>query len=152
MNNKSKDHISIYMFRNYFATLLVAFISMMISLLQFYQCSYVEALQRLFFYDTYTILYFILLWLCDYIIFEISKIVYDIYEEKVTFIPCIVLLVFSIVIFYVPIFYLFQYNLCFLFVLISIRMIKEMWKRTPELFSFLRPLINKIKRPESGLK
>ena len=32
-------------------------------------------------------------------------------------------------------------------------MIKEMWKRTPELFTWTHKLLNKIKkRPESGLK
>lgn len=145
--NKSKDRISLYMFRNMIATFFVAFIAMMISLSQFYHCDISQCLQRLFFYDMYTLLYFVLLWLFNYLFFEISKILYDLYEEKITFIPCIVLVVLSIVVYYVPIRDLFQYNISFLFLLITVRMIKEMWKRTPELLTWL-----KKKRPESGLK
>ena len=89
----------------------------------------------------------------DYLIFEISKIIYDIYEEKVTFLPCIALLVLCGVIFFIPILDLFQYNLCILFLLICLRMVKEMWKRTPELFKWAHRLVDqRKKRPESGLK
>ena len=148
-----KDLMTIYMFRNALATLLGALLAYIISFMQFYQCSLAQALQRLLIYDIYTTLYFVLTWVFDYIVFEMSKILYDIYEEKVTFVPCIILIIISVVIFLVPILDLFQYNLCFLFVLISLRMIKEMWKRTPELFTWTHKLLNKIKkRPESGLK
>lgn len=144
---KSKDRISLYMFRNMIATFFVAFVSMELSLMNFYHCDIAQCLQRLFFYDIYTLLYFVLLWLSDYLFFEISKILYDLYEEKITFIPCIVLVILSIVVYFLPLRDLFQYNISFLFILIIVRMIKEMWKRTPELFVWL-----KKKRPESGLK
>lgn len=148
-----KDLITIYMFRNAFATLFAALLAFIVSIMQFYQCSLAQALQRLLVYDIYTTLYFILIWVFDYIVFEMSKILYDIYEERVTFVPCLILIVLSIIIFFVPILDLFQYNLCFLFVLICLRMIKEMWKRTPELFHWTHLLLAKIKkRPETGLK
>lgn len=134
--NKPKDHVSLYMLRNYFATLCIAFIAMMISLIQFYQCSIVEAIQRLFIFDLYTTLYFVLLWLLDYLIFEISKILYDIYQEKISYFPCILLIIASIIVFFVPMLDMFQYDLCFLFLLITMRIIKQLWKR---------------KRPETGL-
>ena len=145
--NKSKDRISLYMFRNMIATFFVAFLAMMISLNQFYDCDVAQCLQRLFLFDVYTLLYFVLLWLFDYLFFEISKILYDLYEEKITFIPCIVLSIFIVGVYFIPMRDLFQYNVSFLFLLIILRMIKEMWKRTPELFSWI-----KKKRPDSGLK
>ncbi len=141
-----KDLIPIYMLRNIIGTLIVTFISFMISMMSYYSCDIQEALQRIFFYDMYTTFYFILLWFFDYILFEISKILYDIYEEKVTFLPCIGLVVVSIVSFFIPMIDLFQYNLSLLCLLIILRMIKEMYKRTPQLFQWLK------KRPESGLK
>lgn len=141
-----KDLIPIYMLRNIIGTLIVTFISFMISMMSYYSCDIQEALQRIFFYDMYTTFYFILLWFFDYILFEISKILYDIYEEKVTFLPCIALIVVSIVSFFIPMIDLFQYNLSLLCLLIILRMIKEMYKRTPQLFQWLK------KRPESGLK
>ena len=149
--NNSKDRISLYMFRNSLATFFITFVAMLWSFFQYYQCSLAEGLQRLFFYDIYTSLYFVLLWLCNYIIFEISKIIYDIYEEKVTFIPCVALIILSIVIFFVPILDLFKYNISLLCLLISARMVKEMWKRTPQLFYFIHKLFNKIKRPKNVL-
>ncbi|MFR6099388.1 hypothetical protein [Longibaculum muris] len=153
MSKARKDMITIYMFRNALATLFAAFASFMISLIHYYQCTFAEALQRLFVFDIYTTLYFLLIWLFDYLIFEISKIIYDIYEEKVTFLPCIALLALCGVIFFIPILDLFQYNLCILFLLICLRMVKEMWKRTPELFKWAHHLVDqRKKRPESGLK
>lgn len=129
-----KDLMTIYMFRNAFATLFVVFVSFMISLMNFYQCSLVEALQRLLIHDLYTVLYFILLWVFNYLIFEVSKILYDIYKEKVTFVPCLILMGLCILIFFLPILDLFQYNFSFLLLLIIVRMMKEMRKRTPSLF------------------
>lgn len=148
-----KDIITVYMLRNALATLFGTILAFSISFIEYYQCDIAEVIQRLFFYDIYTTLYFVVLWMFNYIVFEVSKMVYDIYEEKVTFLPCIALTLIGIIIFFVPILNLFQYNLCFLFVLIILRMIKEMWKRTPELFIHVHFLMNKIKkRPDSGLK
>lgn len=155
MNKKEikKDLMMIYMFRNAFATLLITIVSFFISIMFYYHCDITEAIKRLFAYDIYTTLYFIMLWLFNYIIFEISKILYDIYEEKVTFIPCVGLGIGGVLIWFLPILDLFQYNLCFLAILICIRMVREMWRRTPELFKIVHKCINRIKkRPESGLQ
>lgn len=133
-----KDHISIYMFRNAFATFCIALLSFVFSLMNYYHCQSTEAVQRVFIYDIYTLLYFLLVWIFNYLIFEISKISYDIYEEKVTFIPSLFLIGLSIVIFYMPVHDIFQYDVCFLSLLIVVRMVKEMWKRTPELFHWLK--------------
>ena len=81
----NKDHISVYVFRNYLVTIIVAFISMITSLMSFYQCSLLEAVRRVLLYDLYTTLYFMLIWMVDYIVFEISKILYDIYKDKIFF-------------------------------------------------------------------
>ena len=48
MSKARKDMITIYMFRNALATLFAAFASFMISLIHYYQCTFAEALQRLF--------------------------------------------------------------------------------------------------------
>ena len=144
-----KDLMSIYMFRNAFATFFITFLAFSISLMSFYETNIAEALQRLFINDIYTTLYFLLVWVFDYLVFETSKIIYDMYEEKVTFLPCIVAIILCVLIFFIPLLDLFQYNFCFLLLLICLRMIKEMYKRTPQLFKFLS---FKKKRPENGLK
>lgn len=132
-----KDLMTIYMFRNAFATFIAAFMSFMISLIEFYQCSITEALQRIYVHDIYTTTYFVLIWAMDYLIFEVSKIVYDVYRDRVTFVPCILLFILSILIYFIPILDLFQYNISFLSLLICIRMIKEMWKRKRPLRSII---------------
>lgn len=141
-----KDRIHLYMFRNLLATCMIAIASFLLSLIHFYQCEFIEAMQRLFVYDIYTTLYFLLMWLGDYLIFEISKIIYDEYEKKVTFIPCLFLMVICVLVFYLPIHELFQYNLCLLGALILLRMIKQMYKQSPELFFWKR------KKTKDGLK
>lgn len=120
-----KDKLSIYVFRNLVGTFFVAFISMFISLLNYYQCSYSEVFQRIFFYDMYTTLYFFILWLFNYLVFEISKIVYDDYQQRLTWKPCILLLVLCMLAFVLPMLDLFQYNMSFLCLLIMLRVIKQ---------------------------
>ncbi|MEG0275975.1 MAG: hypothetical protein RR630_03000 [Coprobacillus sp.] len=152
-NEIKKDLMIIYMFRNALATLVIAIASFFISIMLYYRCDISEAFKRLFVYDIYTTLYFIMLWIFDYILFEISKIAYDIYEEKVTFIPCIALGIIGVLVWFIPMLDLFKYNFSFLAILICIRMVREMWKRTPELFKMVHKFIDKIKkRPESGLE
>lgn len=146
MSNQSKDHISLYMFRNFLATLCIAFVAMVLSLMNFYQCSIIEGIQRLLIYDLYTTLYFLLLWLLNYLAFEISKIIYDIYEKKISLLFCMIWILLSIIVFFIPMLDVFQYDLCFLCLLIVIRMIKQLHKKSG--FS----LFYKIKRPDNGLK
>ena len=146
MNNQSKDQISIYIFRNFLATLCIAIVAMILSLMQFYQCSLIEGMQRLFVYDIYTTLYFLLLWLFNYLIFEISKIIYDIYEERISYISCFIFLVLGMIMFIVPILDNFQYDLFFLCLLIVLRILKQIYKKSNLCF------LNKIKKTNNGLK
>lgn len=146
MSNQSKDHISLYMFRNFLVTLCIAFVAMVLSLMNFYQCSIIEGIQRLLIYDLYTTLYFLLLWLLNYLAFEISKIIYDIYEKKISLLFCMIWILLSVIVFFIPMLDVFQYDLCFLCLLIAIRMIKQLHKKSG--FS----LFYKIKRPDNGLK
>lgn len=132
-----KDKMTLYMLRNAFSTLLIAFVSFMISLISYYECSFVEALRRLFFVNIYTTLYFLLLWLLNYMIFEISKIIFDIYENILTYKFILVLCLVAIILFFVPMLDLFQWNFIFLCLFIALRQIKQLY-------------IHK-KRPSNGL-
>ena len=77
MQTKRKDLMTIYMLRNAFSTLFIALISFIISLIAYYHCTWIEYLQRLFLVNIYNTLYFLLIWLLNYMIFEISKIIYE---------------------------------------------------------------------------
>lgn len=132
-----KDKMTLYMLRNAFSTLLIAFVSFMISLISYYECSFVEALRRLFFVNIYTTLYFLLLWLLNYMIFEISKIMFDTYENILTYKFILVLCLVAIILFFVPMLDLFQWNFIFLCLFIALRQMKQLY-------------IHK-KRPSNGL-
>ena len=95
-----KDKMTLYMLRNALSTLVIAFVSFMISLISYYECSFVEALRRLFFVNIYTTLYFLLLWLLNYMIFEISKIIFDTYENILTYKFILVLCLVAIILFF----------------------------------------------------
>ncbi len=125
-----KDRIPYYLFRNAFITFVAAFISFVISLMNYYQCHLVESIQRIFFLDIYTTLYFLLVWLMDYIIFEISKIIYDENRSIAGYKPIIVLIVIIIIIYLLPLFDLFQYNFIILCLFIILRIVKEKLKKT----------------------
>ena len=122
-------NISIYFFRNYLATFLIAYLSMIMSLVSFYQCDLLEATRRIILYDIYTVLYFILLWLVDYVVFEISKIIYDLYKDKIKHYQSILIcVIICIVVNLISMLDLFQYNITLLSLLILIRIIKELFK------------------------
>ena len=128
MTPGKKDKMTLYMLRNALSTLVIAFVSFMISLISYYECSFLEAIQRLFLVNIYTTLYFLLLWLLDYMIFEISKIIFDTYENL-----CLI----AIILFFVPMLDLFQWNFIFLCLFIALRQVKQLY-------------IHK-KRPSNGL-
>ena len=126
---KSKDRISIYVFRNYLATVIIALVSMIASIISFYQCSLPEAVRRVFLYDVFTTLYFLLIWMIDYVVFEISKILYDMYKDKVKYTYlCGICVVTGIVVLMIPMLDVFKYNFSLLALLVLARMIKVLIK------------------------
>lgn len=127
MQTKRKDLMILYMLRNAFSTLFIALISFTISLISYYHCTWIEALQRLFLVNIYTTLYFLLIWLLNYMIFEISKIIYDTYEKLLSYKLCIVLFIMAVVVFEIPMRDLFQWDFSLLFVLIALRQVKQLW-------------------------
>ena len=141
----SKDRITIYFFRNYLATVTIAIISMSASIISFYQCTLLEATRRMFLYDVYTTLYLLLLWMVNYIIFEISKILYDMYKDKVKYYySCTVCVIAGLIALCIPMLDLFQYNFSLLALLVLVRMLKELVKdkviviKRPNIWSILK--------------
>ena len=120
-----KDYVYFYMLRNAVGTLCVAFLSFVLSFTHFYQCTFIEAVERIFVYNIYTTLYFILLWVFDYLVFELTKIIYDSGKREHIGITVIVLVVLNIVFMVKPVLDLFQYNLLILSCLIGARMLKQ---------------------------
>ncbi len=142
---KSKDHISIYFFRNFIATIVVALVSMVASIISFYQCDIVEAIRRVFLYDMFTTFYFLLIWMVNYVIFEIAKILYDAYKDKIK--PTYFLyicLAWMVIAWIMPMHDLFRYNFSLLALLVLARTLKVLIKhkkivlKRPDIWSILK--------------
>lgn len=127
--NLKKDMMRFYMFRNALTTFLIALIALMMSLMNYYRCDMVEALQRIGFVNVYTTVYFLLIWLFDYLVFEMSKILYDVWQKKASIFLSFVLIMLAIGIFFIDIIDVFQWNFCLLCLLIVVRQFKEMWSK-----------------------
>lgn len=126
--NKVKNRTSFDVLINALIAFGVALSSMMISIIKYYQCSFIESLQRILISDIFTTLYFILLFLTDYMIFEIFQILYDTYQRKLNHWSWIIALMIALSVFFVPLLDLFQWNICFLSILIILRIITFMRK------------------------
>ena len=133
MNKLKKDFIVVYLLRNALATLLITLISFGYSLIDYYHISLISALRRIFADNFYTTIYFLLLWILNYLLFEIYKTIIDIIKKtigkqvKVPFgsvIPLAVLVVIILIDFNL----LFKVNFVLLLVFMFARSIKEIIK------------------------
>ena len=127
--DKSKDHMITYVLKSYVLTMGIAFVSMVSSLISFYQCHMLEAVRRVLLYDLYTTLYFLLIWILNYIIFELSVILYDMYKNKVKwFYSLVICALCGIVALNIPMLDLFRYNFSLLALLVFVRIFRHLIK------------------------
>lgn len=76
-----KDKINLYMFRNGFLTITITLLTFIITLTNYYHCTIQYAFTRLF-HSIYTYSYFILLWILNYLLFEIYKVTVELFKSK----------------------------------------------------------------------
>ncbi len=130
MNNVKKDIAFLYMLRNFVGVFLVVLFAFILSLMQYYDCELVEALRRIFVNDIFTLTYFLIMWVFDYLLFEVSKIICDMKKELISYQYIGIMAAVSLVALFLPIADIMRYNLCFLLVLVTIRMVKQLIKKT----------------------
>lgn len=106
---------------NIFITFFITFLSMSLSIVFYYRCSIIEGIQRIFMYDLFTLLYFVLLWLTNYVFFDILKMVADIHDQNIIKVIGILYVISGWIFLYIPILDVFQYNILLSFLLILIR-------------------------------
>lgn len=85
MNNErflklKKDFIVLYLARNGIMTFLITLFAFMLDLASYYQISLFSTIPYLF-NDIFTMMYFCLLWIFNYLLFELFKIMSDWYDE-----------------------------------------------------------------------
>lgn len=128
MNNIKKDFVFLYMLRNFLGTFVIVLCAFLLALIQYYDCPVTEAFQRIFVKDIFTLSYFILLWVFDYLVFETSKIICDMYDKIISYQGIAYMGVMTLLCLMLPILAVLKYNLFFLFLLIVLRMSKQFIK------------------------
>ena len=124
-------------------TFVITLLALGIDIGSYYQISFIKALQRIFFNSIYTSMYFVLLWIFNYLIFEIYKIITDWYDEthqttirfmfkehdySINWLLYIVMAILLIIFLCLPLPSLFQYNIIMMFVFMILRSIKQIYK------------------------
>lgn len=85
MDKIKKDFIVVYLARNALATLVITVVSFVYNLTDYYNILPLKAFNKLFVDNLYTIVYFLLLWILNYLLFEIYKIIVDGLKETNNF-------------------------------------------------------------------
>lgn len=124
-----KDKISIYLARNILAVFIITVIAMAFSIMDYYQCDFAEGLQRIFIYNGITTLYLLILCSLNYCIFEFFKVLTDAYDQLTSVKSAIAFIIIALLCKILPIHSLFQYNFCFLLLLVTVRIIKQLYKK-----------------------
>lgn len=84
MNNLKKDITIIYMFRNGIATCLITLLAFIYHITTYYQISISQAVSKILTQNIYTVLYFLLVWVLNYLLFECYKMIYDLCKERLS--------------------------------------------------------------------
>lgn len=135
-----KDFIILYLARNGIVTFLIALFSMAYDLCQYYQISFAQGIVKIFSNSIFTWLYFMLIWIFNYLIFEIYKILTDAYRKKYSFnfkikqhrytfyFVIVLMFILGIIVLMSHLVTLFKMDLVCMFVFMILRSCKEMIK------------------------
>ena len=82
MDKIKKDFIVIYLARNLLATFAITVFSFVYDITNYYNMLPLRAFIKIFADNFYTTAYFLLLWILNYLLFEIYKIVMDALKDR----------------------------------------------------------------------
>lgn len=138
-----KDFLIIYLARNGIMTFLIALLAFGYDIAQYYDIDFLSSLRRTFLNSIYTSMYFFLVWIWNYLLFELYKIITDWYDEthhsKIRFmfrehdyslhwLVFVVMAVLLVMVFVLPLPSLFQYDMIMLLVFMILRSAKQIYK------------------------
>ena len=138
-----KDFIVLYLARNGIMTFIITLLSMSYDLCLYYQISFINGIEKIFSNSIFTWLYFMLIWVFNYLIFEIYKIISDAYRNKICisfkikdhhysfYLSIIIMIGLILIVVMSPLVRLFKVDLISMFVFLILRSFKEMIKNRP---------------------
>lgn len=138
-----KDFIIVYLARNGIVTFLIALLSFGYDISTYYEISFLGSIPRIFLNSIYTSMYFVLVWIFNYLIFEIYKIIADSYDQTEHFIInfmfkehhysihwllYIMIIILLVMVIFSPLPSLFKYDMILMFIFMILRSIKQIYK------------------------
>lgn len=77
MDKFKKDFMIIYLMRNALATLIITIFAFIYNFMNYFNTTPMRAVVKIFTDNLYTTAYFLLLWILNYLLFELYKIIID---------------------------------------------------------------------------
>lgn len=138
MDKVKKDFLIFYLARNAIATFFITLIAFVCDFMIYFDMTISRAIMKVFVDNIYTTLYFLLLWILNYLLFEIYKIMVDgikhngkieirfkIGDKKIISYDVIVLVVIFVLLLFIEFERLFRFNFILLILFMILRGIKE---------------------------
>ncbi len=138
-----KDFAVIYWARNGIITFIVTLLTFGIDISDYYDISFLGSIRRIFLNSIYTSMYFFLVWILNYLLFEIYKIVTDWYDEthhttirfmfkehdySIHWLVFVITILLPVIVMYLPLPRLFQYDIAMMSVFMILRSVKQIYK------------------------
>ena len=82
MDKIKKDFIVFYLMRNAVATFIITICSFVYDFMNYFNMTSTRAVIKIFSDNFYTTVYFLLLWILNYLLFEMYKIIIDTFRKE----------------------------------------------------------------------
>lgn len=138
-----KDFIIIYLARNGIMTFCITLLTFCDDISSYYDISFLGSIPRIFLNSIYTSMYFILVWIFNYLIFELYKILTDWYDEthrttiklmfkehdySINWLLYIVMMILLMMVIFSSLPHLFKYDIVMMFGFMILRSVKQIYK------------------------
>lgn len=139
-----KDFIVLYLARNGIMTFFITLCAFGIDLSNYYQISLTDTIPYLFVNNIFTFMYFCLVWIFNYLLFELFKIMSDWYDEthhqtykfmyhehnySISWMMYVLMIILLIIIQVIPLPNLFHYDAYLMFGFMVLRSLKQIYKK-----------------------
>ncbi len=139
-----KDFIVLYLARNGIMTFFITLCAFGIDLSKYYQISLTDTIPYLFVNNIFTFMYFCLVWIFNYLLFELFKIISDWYDQthhqtfkfmyhehnySISWVMYVLMIILLVVIQIISLPKLFHYDAYLMFGFMVLRSLKQIYKK-----------------------
>ena len=121
----------LYLARNGIMTFLITLFTFSLDLSNYYQISFPATIPYIFFNNIFTLMYFCLLWIFNYLLFELFKIINDWYDENhysISWMMYVIMVILLVIIQIVQLPTLFHIDAYLMFGFMILRSLKQIYK------------------------